>query len=478
MRHFFYIQTSSKKVTFGIAVCRRVFIIKDPSIYFTHLSFFMSRFKMNCNEVVLYMKIKQFLPFAVILASVSSPVTVQAAPLISIGDNVDVFFNGLSSVRWQSNVFYDEKDEKEDVTFTVSPGFEINVGRGLSDLDLSIITRYDIIRYDELSDLDNELFHIKAISSYRSSRWDVDGLVSYDEMQSSGKDESNNREGQLTESENIKANLNGEYRLSPKFSVGSGVNYSDKQYQDREELADRESFKVPVDVFYELTPKVDLSVGYTYSTTDVSETMLGDTVNGREVGSYDKEGHFFNVGARGELLPKLSGSFKIGYRTSDSDDSNTVNYSTPMALVGGLLVPIGPTVTTPSSTNRSSRGTMGLDASFNYSNTPKLTTALRLHRGFDVGGEGQGTTMTSANLSASYSINSNYAASANFGYTLREYETSDREDNVYNTGFRLSYVPNRYWRLSTGYNYNKNDSNLQSQGYEAHMVDFSATLRY
>jgi hypothetical protein len=149
-----------------------------------------------------------------------------------------------------------------------------------------------------------------------------------------------------------------------------------------------------------------------------------------------------------------------------------------MALVGGLLVPTGPTVTTPSSTNRSSRGTMGLDASFNYSNTPKLTTALRLHRGFDVGGEGQGTTKTSANLSASYSINSNYAASANFGYTLREYETSDREDNVYNTGFRLSYVPNRYWRLSTGYNYNKNDSNLQSQGYEAHMVDLSATLRY
>ncbi|MFT5622165.1 MAG: hypothetical protein ACI9FZ_000085, partial [Bacteroidia bacterium] len=155
------------------------------------------------------MKIKHFLPFAVLLASVSSPGLVQAAPLISIGDNVDVFFNGLSSVRWQSNVFYDEKDEQEDVAFTVSPGFEVNVGRGLSDLDLSIITRYQIIRYDELSDLDSELFHIKAISSYKSSRWDVDGLVSYDEMQSSGRDESNNREGQLTVSESIRANLDG-----------------------------------------------------------------------------------------------------------------------------------------------------------------------------------------------------------------------------------------------------------------------------
>ena len=417
---------------------------------------------MNCTEVVLYMKIKQFLPFAAILASVSSPVVVQAAPLISIGDDIDIFFNGLSSVRWQSNVFYDEADEQDDVVFKVSPGFEMNVGRGLSDLDLNIITRYDIIRYDELSYLDDELFHIRAISSYRSSRWDVDGLVSYNEMQSSGKDESNNREGQSTESESIRANLNGEYRLFPKFSVGSGVNYSDKQYQDREELADRESFKVPVDVFYELTPKVDLSVGYTYTTTDVSGTMFGDTLNRREVGSYDKEDHFFNIGARGDLLPKLSGSFKVGYRTSDSSIQTFANGNPGV----------------PTSTNRDSRGTMGLDASFTYSNTPKLSTALKLHRGFDVGGEGQGTTKTSANLSASYTINSNYAASANSGYTLREYETSGREDNVYNMGFRLSYVPNRYWRLSTGYNYNKNDSNLQIQSYEAHMVDLSATLRY
>jgi hypothetical protein len=416
------------------------------------------------------MKIKQFLPLSVILAFVSLPVVVQAAPLVSIGDSVDVFFSGSSSVQWQSNVFYDEADEQDDIKFTVSPGFEVNAGRGLSNLDLSIITRYDITRYDELSELDTEQFHIKAISSYRSSRWDVNGLVSYDENQSAGKDGNTNQKGRLTESENIRANLNGEYRLSPKFSVGSGVNYSDRQYQDQESLADRESFKIPVDIFYELTPKVDLSVGYTYTATDVGETKFGDTVNGREEGSYDQEGHFFNVGARGELLPKLAGFFKVGYRTSDSDDSSRVNYIPP-------LVP-GPTIPTTSTTNRDSRGTMGLDASFTYSATPKLTTVFNLHRGFGVGGEGQGTTTTRANLTASYSINSNYSASANFGYTLREYETTDREDNVYNTGFRLSYVPNRYWRFSTGYNYNENDSNAQGQSYEAHMVDLSASLRY
>ena len=387
----------------------------------------------------LYMYSKQLLPFKAVVSFVSFSVIVQAAPLVSIGDNVDIFFNGSSSVQWQSNVFYDEADEQDDIRFTVSPGFEVNVGRGQSNLDLRIITRYDIIRYDELSDLDNELFHIKAISSYRSSRWDVDGLVSLDENQSSGRDGNSNVKGQLTESETIRANLNGEYRLSPKFSVGSGVSYTDKQYLDRENLADRESFMIPVDIFYELTPKVDLSVGYKHTTTEIGETLSKS--------SYDQERHFFNIGARGNLLPKLTGFFKVGYTSVDSR-------------------------------NGDSRGTMGLDANFTYAATPKLKTTFALNRRFGVGGEGQQTTNTRANLSANYSINSNYSASANFAYTLREYETLGREDNVYSTGVRLSYVPNRYWSFSTGYNYFENDSNSPNQGYEAHMVDLSASLRY
>lgn len=410
------------------------------------------------------MKIKESLLLASLVPFVGLPVSVQAAPLVSIGDNVDVFFNGSSSVQWQSNVFYDEKDEQDDIKFTVSPGFEVNVGRGLSNLDLSIITRYDIIRYDDLSELDNELFHIKAISSYKSSRWDLNGLVSYDENQSTGQDGNTNRKGKLTESDTTRANLNGEYRLSPKFSVGSGVNYTDHQYQDDDSLSDRESYRIPLDVFYELTPKVDLSIGYAYTTTDVGETKFGDTVNGREVGSYDKEQHFFNVGARGELLPKLNGYFKVGYTTYDSDDSKVTNYTS--------------SVPSYSKTDRDSSGTMGLDADFTYLATPKVTTRAKFHRGFGLGGEGQNTTNTSASLSASYSINTNYSASANFGYTLREYEDTNREDNVYRTGVSLSYVPNQYWRFSTGYNYTENDSDRSGQSYEAHTLSLSASLRY
>jgi len=105
-------------------------------------------------------------------------------------------------------------------------------------------------------------------------------------------------------------------------------------------------------------------------------------------------------------------------------------------------------------------------------------TSLKLHRGFGIGGEGQGTEITSVDLSSSYTINANYSASVNAGYTLREYTNSGREDNGFRTNVRLSYVPNTHWSFSAGYYYYENNSSQLGQSYEAHNVDLSASLRY
>jgi len=401
------------------------------------------------------MKLKHFLLLAVFVTPAGLPIALQAAPLVSIGDSVDVFFNGSSSLEWQSNVFSDERGAVDDYKYTVSPGFEINVGRGLSNADLSIITRYDIVRFDKVTDLDNELFHIKAVGSYAGSRLTVNGLVSYDENQSNGADGNDNQKGKLSASETTAANLNGEYTLSPKFSFGAGVNYNKREYKESSS-ADRESYTVPLDIFYELTPKVDLSIGYTYTSTEVSRTLSG--VNG--VDGYDKEQHFVNVGARGDLLPKLNGSFKIGFNTMDSDD--------PLTVEDNVL----------GRSDRDSSSSLGLDASFTYLATAKVSTNLNLNRNFDVAGQGESTEATRVDLSANYSINTRFTATANLGYTLREYVDTKREDDNYRTGLSLSYVPNEYWRFSTGYNYTENDSNSDGQSYEAHVINVSASLRY
>ena len=365
---------------------------------------------------------------------------VSAAPLVSIGNNTDVYFNGSSSLRWTSNVFRDEADETEDLTWTLSPGFEVNVGRGLTNADLSIITRYDIIRYEDQDQLDTELFHIKAVGSYTSSRLALSGSAYFDESKMNSGE--NNITNDLIEYDAYGATVDSEYSVSPKFSFGAGARYSEKVYKTFDDtFPDRTIMSAPFDVFYELTPKLDLSLGYTFTNTDIEETIRAS--------GYETDSHFLNIGARGELLPKLTGSFKVGYRTRSSNR-----------------------------TNRDDSGMLGLDANFTWTATPKLAVNFDLSRDFGVGGEGQSTEKSSVILGGNYSINSFFTLNANLGYTLTDYSKTEREDDQYNAGLRLFYLPNQYWQISTGYTFTENDSNLRSNSYNDHSIDLTATLRY
>jgi len=396
------------------------------------------------------------LPLVLLLAAAATQSS-AAAPLVSIGDNTNIHFNGSSRLQWSSNVFRNDNNEVEDLMWSMTPGFEVNFGRGASNVDLSLVTGYEIRRYADLGKLDTELFNIQANGAYRASRLDLSGSIYFREQKSATGD-TNVVTDDLIESDLFGGRVDSEYRFSPKFSFGAGFRYSETEYQTyNDQLADRERFDVPLDIFYELTPKVDLSVGYTYSETDVSSLPARNfggnpplIIPGRP--SYTTEDHFFNVGARGNLLPKLTGFFKVGYRTRDSDRVNS-----------------------------SSDSTLGLDSTLTWATTPKLTTTMGLSRDFGVGGEGVSSENTTISLSSNYSINSYYAASAFANYTLRDYQ-SNREDNQYRLGARLTYTPNQYWSFGAGYTYTENDSNLvragRSYSYVDHTIDISASLRY
>ncbi len=404
------------------------------------------------------MNIHKSLSFLLVPAC-AAPFAVNASPLVSIGDDIDIYFQGAASARWESNLFRNETDEHDDLYFTLSPGFDIDFSRGVSNADFFISTRYDIIRYTDESRLDTELFSINAKGSYRTARWDINGGAGFRQQQTNTADD--NVSNDLIESERSQANINGEYRISPKFSVSTGLNYSEKSYVTfRDQFADRETITIPVDVFYELTPKVDLSLGYQYRNMNVEET--DPSTSGEQRGDYDVDSHFFNVGARGMLLPKVTGNFKVGYRLRDSYDRTDI---------GPGLVAIDRDI--------DSNGMLGIDAELKWLTTPKFTTVLRGGRDFGVSGEGSTIEVSKVSVGANYSINQHFVASGNLGYTLREYDnTQNREDETYDLGVRISYRPNKYWSFSSGYTFVENESNLSGASYDNSILDFSASLRY
>ena len=413
--------------------------------------------------------------------------SVVAAPLVSIGDNTDIFFNGSSSLRWSSNLFRNENDEESDSSWIVSPGFEINVGRGISNADLTVVTRYDVVSYKHNDHLDTELFHIKALGSYEASRLKLNGSASFDEMKMN--DGQNNVQNDLVELNTIAGNLGAEYRVSPKFSFGAGVRYNETEYQTyKDRLADRETTSFPLNIFYELTPKLDLILGYTYSTTDIEGTssrfpsivestlfpgtlILADTQIDQS--GYERDSHFYNVGLRGNILTKLTGYFKIGYRTRSFEDSTRlVQYFVPNDPLVELQPPAN------SSTNRDDTGMLGLDANLTWMATTKLFVQLALSRDFGAGGEGESTEITRANLVGNYSFNTHWSAMANLGYTETDYPDDGRDEEQLTGGLRFNYVLNTYWRFSAGYTYTDNDSSRASSSYDNNSLDLTAVLRY
>jgi hypothetical protein len=173
-----------------------------------------------------------------LLCWISAPSAI-AAPLVSIGDNTDIFFNGSSSLRWTSNIFRNEDNEESDLIWTVSPGLEINVGRGISNADFTIVTRYDLVSYQDNDDLDTELLHIEALGSYETSRLSLNGSASFDESKINTP--LSNAESDLVELTTTASDLDVEYRLSPKFSFSAGIQYSETEYENfQEDFSDRE----------------------------------------------------------------------------------------------------------------------------------------------------------------------------------------------------------------------------------------------
>ena len=377
-----------------------------------------------------------------------------ASPLVSIGDNADVYFTGSSSARWTSNVFRDEVNESEDVILSYSPGLEVNIGRGLSNLDVVLRSGFNFVSYTENSNLDAELFSVSGLVVYGSSRWDVNGSLTFAENQSATGEA--NAVSDLILTEDVKSNIATEYRLSPKFSLGSGISYQSKEYiSPKNQFANTDSFSLPADIFYKWTPKVDLSLGYLYSNRDVDsyDRAPSNPADGLVEG-YSTTTHFLNIGARGVLLPKLTGFFKIGYNTRDSDSTGEV-------------------------LRNKSQGSLGLDADLAWATTAKLTNNFKFSRDFDVSGDGNSTEVSSFTVSSIYLVSSFWSIASNVGYTLRSYQDGrEREDNQYSAGINANYTLNQYWSFSGGYSYSDNQSDQAGNNFTDHVLSISASLRY
>ena len=356
----------------------------------------------------------------------------SAAALVSIGETTNIYFNGSATARYDDNIFLQENNEESDLIFIFAPGVELNVGRR-ANANLNVYYREDFYLYEDNSDLDTNTSNVFLDAFFNMPRLDLRFDASFQQLI---QPEANLRVfgfDRLIERDAYRANFRGEYEISERTSIASGINGSKVDFDNDIFFSDSESFSVPVTLYYALTPRFDLSAGYRYRYTDVKR--------GNE---YDD--HYANVGIRGEVFPKLMGEARVGYqerRVSGGEDDDGVSF--------------------------------GLD--FSHFLTPKITLLVGGYRDFETGGQGQSIDTIGGSLGARYTFNHLISATAGANYFERDYETG-RTDDTLDLNLGVSYSPITYVNLSAGYIFRTNDSNLNGLDFDNNIFNVSASLRY
>jgi hypothetical protein len=367
--------------------------------------------------------------------SALSGAPVFAAPFLSIGDNAELFLTTNTQVRYEDNVgLAQDAFKQDDLVYQVSPGFELSYGKK-GDFKSTLAIFDQLVRYTNANNLDSELLNVVWDASYKLAKLSVGADASYRQLVQNSRDTAAaaGGSGTIDSRRNVlSGSTTSEYAFTEKTKASTGVSYSKTAYADAK-FKDSESYTIPVNYFYGISPKVDLSAGLRYSKTKVDAGPDSQDVN-------------FNVGARGEYTPKLSGSFDVGYtvRTLEAE---------------------------------SEQGIIAVNSGLTYVYSLKTDFSLNAQSGFETTPAGQSQRSYGLNLGGRTRFNDAYGASAGLGYKLIDFADT-RQDHFVTLDLGFSHTISDRVSLAADYRYQNNMSSVSSGEFAANTISFSANFRY
>jgi polysaccharide biosynthesis protein VpsM len=368
-----------------------------------------------------------------LLSTLSATTPAFAAPFLAIGDNAELFLTARAEIRHEDNVTFSTNDQIRDEVFEFSPGVELLFGKNtLTKGSFVAFERFSA--YSDNTDLNSNLTNLLFNSAYEGARLDLSANASFRELNQNSRDA--RAAATLVRRDVYAAGINGEYSMTEKSKLGLGGSYTFTQYKNAL-FTNQKNYTVPVNYFFAITEKVDLSGGLQYRQNQVSAANA------------DSEDFYFNVGARGEFTPKLTGSFSVGYILRKPEDPA-----------------------------RDDEGSLGFKTGLDFAFTPKTNFTLDLSRDFEVGADASGLEASSIALGARSSLTAAWNVSATLSYSRFEYLTSDRTEDYYIAGVSVGYIYNEMLNFEAGYSINSNSSTVAEAEFTANVFRIAANFRY
>jgi hypothetical protein len=240
---------------------------------------------------------------------------------------------------------------------------------------------------------------------------------------------------------NYGSSLRFRYPINSRYYFTSASEFSLRDYVDNNALFNLASYSEAIDVFYVYTSKLDLLGGY--------RIRWGDAQGGSRT-----QDHALTLGATGGILPKLNGSFRLGYQwRNESGDTEGRFHSLTTGL--SLAWPLTTRVTFTGAASKDFT-TTATDVSVNV-------TAFSV----------------SASLKPTFKLK--VVLNAGVDYSISEFLGSrggGRQDHAWSFNAGLTFPLSARFSASISYASSDNHSNIAFSDFARHTATFNLSARF
>ncbi len=348
---------------------------------------------------------------------------------------------------YDSNLFYAETDQVDDLVTTVRPGLVLFLGKAEEDF-VSLRYTLDASLYSERDDLNNIGHGLVHRTRYRFARLTLqadDRLTITKSLLGGSFSYIQRRIGQVSLADTWRA----DYDLSPRTMVGlsASIDYTDYEANDLEpfHLYDHLSYSGGGRVGYRPSDKAVLYSEFTGGQSQLSK----NSPLAREAANLSQYG--FSAGAEGEFTPKLSGQISGGYEFRSYADDTEV----PDGWIAGLQL--------------------------TWRMRPKTLVSLSYRHWIQVSRESLGQVYNvhrpSVSVTQQFGSRGRWSAILDGYYQTHAYDRPflvaggpvERDETLAGTALRLNYRWREWLTLSAQYDFRSYDDNLPSvPNYEVH----------
>lgn len=349
-----------------------------------------------------------------------------------LDNGVKVIPNVTAGVQFNDNVFLNQSNETSDTIWVLSPGVSVVAGEGaLNTTNFSFNEQFQFFSDD--SNLNANLAIADFASRFDDGKMKIAIDAWFHQANQATRDLSNKTD--LVDRNLIHAAISDEVKWTDKSSVKVGVAYDDTAYKPAG-YRDWQWFEVPAQYFYEVQPKLDLSAGIKYRK---------NTIGG--AGSVDSDEMFYNVGARGEITPKLTGEIQVGYIQFNPDAGK-------------------------------SKSSIGLLSQFAFALTQKSAITFGASNQYGYGAQGDAYRTTSVFGGANIALSNDFQVSGQLAYNKFDYSTSTRKDDFWSGLVSATYSINRELSVNGTWAYANNSSTLTGADFKNNVLAVSGTYKF